>query len=443
MIAEAKSRGFETLRRENASAWSELWKGRIRIDAEDRQWQELADASYFYLHSSVHSSSPSSTSMFGLSRWHNYHYYRGHVMWDIDAFCVPPLLLTYPAAAESLLGFRARGVDAAWMNARLNGFTGLQYPWEAGPVAGEEAAPGGGDAANHEHHVSMSVALAFVRHFYATGDELYLRDQGWPVIRGVANWLISRVEEASDGCYEIRRVGGVAEKKEPVNNNAFVNMTAILSLRAASEVANILGYQAPALWDEVADHLHLPRASQGHIANHDAYRSQEEKGETPEALAGLFPFGFQLDPALERRTIEYYLRLAPKYVGAPMLSALLGVYAAWVGDRRRSLSLFKDGYASYRLEPFTMIDEYWRKKFPEMPRAAPFVANIGGFLSSLLFGLPGIRTSAEAPPTWCRRPVVLPEGWRNIQVERLWVRGEPWSLSAKHGDEQARLERAE
>jgi hypothetical protein len=238
-------------------------------------------------------------------------------------------------------------------------------------------------------------------------------------------------------------VGGVAEKNEPVNNNAFVNMTAILSLRAASEVANILGYQAPALWDEVADHLHLPRASEGHIANHDAYRSQEEKGETPEALAGLFPFGFQLDPALESRTIQYYLRLAPKYVGAPMLSALLGVYAAWVGDRRQSLRLFRDGYASYRLEPFTMIDEYWCKKFPEMPRAAPFIANIGGFVSSLLFGLPGIRTSAEAPPTWCRRPVILPEGWRSIQVERLWVRGELWSLSAKHGDEQARLERAE
>ena len=27
--------------------------------------------------------SPASTSMFGLATWHDYHYYYGHVMWDI------------------------------------------------------------------------------------------------------------------------------------------------------------------------------------------------------------------------------------------------------------------------------------------------------------------------------------------------------------------------
>jgi hypothetical protein len=27
----------------------------------------------------------------------------------------------------------------------------------------------------------------------------------------------------------------------------------------------------------------------------------------------------------------------------------------------------------------------------------------------------------------------LPEGWNAIEVERLWVRGKPTSLSARHG----------
>jgi hypothetical protein len=328
------------------------------------------------------------------------------------------------------------------MNARINGYTGLQYPWEAGPVAGEEAAPGGGAAANREHHVSMSVAMAFVRHFYATGDELYLREKGWRVIQGVADWLTSRVEQGPDGFFEIRRVGGVAEKREPVNNNAFVNMTAILCLRAATELADVLGYRPRERWEQVASCLRLPRSRQGHITNHDDYTPQEEKGETPEALAGLFPFDFPLEAPTERRTIEYFLRLAPRYVGAPMLSSTLGVFAARIGDRRQSLKLFKDGYASFQLEPFAMTDEYWSKKFPEMPRAGPFLANIGGFISSLLLGLPGIEMSSQAPASWCRRPVVLPAGWRSIEVERLWVRGEPHSLRAKHGDERALLRRA-
>ena len=58
-------------------------------------------------------SSPASTSIFGLAQWKNYHYYYGHVMWDIEAFAVPPLLLTQPEAAAAMLAFRRRTLVAA------------------------------------------------------------------------------------------------------------------------------------------------------------------------------------------------------------------------------------------------------------------------------------------------------------------------------------------
>jgi len=48
------------------------------------------------MNTSVHASSPASTSMFGLATWHDYHYYFGHVMWDIEAFAVPPLMAWPP-----------------------------------------------------------------------------------------------------------------------------------------------------------------------------------------------------------------------------------------------------------------------------------------------------------------------------------------------------------
>ena len=92
--------GFDAIRKYNRACWAELWKGRIRLVGAEKRWQAMADAAFFYLISSAHPSSPASTSMFGLATWHDYHYYFGHVMWDIETFCVPPLIFLQPDAAE-------------------------------------------------------------------------------------------------------------------------------------------------------------------------------------------------------------------------------------------------------------------------------------------------------------------------------------------------------
>jgi trehalose/maltose hydrolase-like predicted phosphorylase len=118
-----------------------LWKGRVRLVGVNRRWQAMADAAFFYLVTSSHPSSPSSTSMFGLATWHDYHYCYGQVMWDIETFCVPPLIFPQPDAAETILDFRLQRLEAARANARLMGRRGLQFPWETAPSSGQEAAP--------------------------------------------------------------------------------------------------------------------------------------------------------------------------------------------------------------------------------------------------------------------------------------------------------------
>ncbi|HEX6818817.1 MAG TPA: hypothetical protein VF120_10610 [Ktedonobacterales bacterium] len=60
--------------------------------------------------------------------------------------------------------------------------------------------------------------------------------------------------------------------------------------------------------------------------------------------------------------------------------------------------------------------------------------------AALLFGLPGLCLGPGAPQTWRERPVVLPEGWDAIEVERISARGEPARLMARQGDERATLE---
>jgi hypothetical protein len=143
---------------------------------------------------------------------------------------------------------------------------------------------------------------------------------------------------------------------------------------------------------------------------------------------------------VEEATLRFYLNMADDYVGSPMLSPLLGVWAAMLPDRALSARLFDEGYRKFLSERFNVVHEYRGDKFPEEPVSGPFMANMGAFLMACLYGLTGLRVGPGAPETWCERPVVMPDLWNAIEVDRLWVRGRPASLAAKHGAEHATLE---
>jgi hypothetical protein len=439
LAARARQDGFDALRRENHIEWDELWKGRILIDADDKQWQALADAAYFYLNMSVHPSAPASTSIYGLATWHDYHYYYGHVMWDVETFSVPSLLFSQPDAARGLLEFRTDTIHAARKNAKLNGRRGLQFPWESSPIDGEEAAPGGGSASWHEDHISLDVARAFAEYAYATGDRRFLSEDASRILYGVADWISSRVSRSSSG-FAWRRTMGIAERKEATDNDAFTVLSAKTVLRQAIDCAQRLGHSVPDAWCEVEAGLDVEPNRQRVILSHDGFHPNEEKGGTPGPLAALFPVWWEMPPDVERATLDYYLKLAPKYIGSPMLSALYGVWAAWSGDRRLALRMYEEGYADLIMGRFLQTLEQSPEKFPEKPPSGPFFANLGGFLMGLMFGLPAIRIGPDDPSTWPSRPVVLPEGWRSIEIERAWVRMKPARIVAEHGAERALIE---
>lgn len=438
MIAMAGQLGFDEIRRRNRAVWRDLWKGRIRLIGAETKWQAMADAAFFYLNSSVHASSPSSTSIYGLATWTDYHYYFGHVMWDVDAFAIPPLTLIQPDAARAMLDFRIRGVPAARENAQMLGRKGLQFPWEAGPSRGEEAAPGGASAAAREDHINLHVARAFTWFADVTGDEQFAREQVWPVLSGVADWFVDRVDRARAG-YDLREGGGPAERKDTDDNDAMTLMAARIILNRAGRMARDLGLTPPAKWAQVADGLHLPMRADGVIASHDDYRATEEKGATPSPLMGLFPYWADIDPETMQKTLTFYLALWKDYAGAPMLPALYATWAAWAGDRALSLKLMEEGYGLYQYGRFQQTLEYRLDIPSEGVASGPFVANMGGFITGLLFGLPGLKVTDADPDQWPSRPVVLPQGWQAIECDRLWIRGRPARLVARHGAARADL----
>lgn len=439
LVTAGRMRGFDALRQDNRAVWEELWRGRVVLAGAPERWQALADAAYFYLQTSVHGFSPSSTSVFGLAYWPTYHYYRGHLMWDVETFAVPPLLLTHPEAAYGLLRFRSSRLPAAIANASISGSPGAKYPWESGLHYGHESAPVDTAGPATEQHISMDVAIAFARFVHATGDRGFAHDHAWPVLSAVAQWIEGRAERTRRG-FEIRGATGIAETGTTVDNSAFVNMAAAVALREAIGLGRDLGLPYRQAWETIADEIVIPTDPHtGVILNHDGYRPDEYKGETPEAPAALFPLGFPTDPDTERRTFEFYLRLADKYAGAPMLSAMLGVYAARVGDRSAALDLFERGYADFVIDPYTITTEYRPSAYPDQPIAGPFTANLAGFLTGCLYGLTGLQLHSGAPASWFQRSVTLPESWDAIDVERIWIRGQRVTLHAEHGAEHARL----
>ena len=436
-VALAKKRGYDALRAANREAWVDAWQGRIKLVGAGDRWQALADAAFFYLISSTHVASPASTSIFGLATWHDYHYYYGHVMWDIETFVVPVLSLLQPHAADSILDYRIRNLPGAASNARLRGRRGLQFPWESAPSSGQECAPMPGSASWHEDHVSLDVARAFAFHAAVTGDLEFLRERAWPVLSGVANWVVSRVIETERG-FEIRAAMGIAEREEESDNAAFTNMAAVVVLRDAIQAAERLGRTANPAWARIAAAIVLPKSGQA-IVSHDGFDPGEEKGGTPDPLMGVFPLGFDMGSEVEAATLKFYLDIREGYIGSPMLSALYGVWAAYSGDRRLSAQLMEDGYGKFCVGRFEQTLEYREDVFPEQPRAGPFFANLGGFLMGLLIGFPGLQPAPGDPEGWARRPVVLPEGWRSIEVDRVWLRGRPHRLVARQGAERAEL----
>ena len=437
-LAHGVKIGFDRLRTLNRENWQDIWKGRIVVDGASRRHQQLIDAGFFYLNCSAHRSSPAATSMFGLASWPNYHYYYGHVMWDIDAFCVPPLLLLQPQSAQSLIDFRVRNVAAARRYAQLDGKGGMRFPWQAAPLTGEEAAPGDGSAASNAAHLSLHVARALSLQADIVGDRRYLRDSGWPVISGVADWLTQRLSRTERGS-ELFSATGPAEVTQPPDNDSFTLMTAHDLLDRAIRTGKAIGADIPAEWESTLESLYLPQRDDGVIPSHDGFRIDEPKGATPSPLTGLFPMNYPAANRERMATLDFFLARWRDYVGSPMLPAFYPAWAAMAGDRKLALDLFEEGYAAYDAGRFHQCLEYRADHPDSKVPAGPFLANIGAMLTTMLLGLPGLEISDESPEAWAKRPVVLPAGWSGIHVDRLWVRGRSMRLVADQGSARASL----
>ncbi|HEV2419429.1 MAG TPA: hypothetical protein VGX94_16655 [Terriglobia bacterium] len=411
--------GFDLLREHNRRAWADLWQSRVKISG-DTDDQRVLDAAFFYLHSSLHRSNQTGMPPFGLSQ-HDYYY--GHSFWDTETWSLSPLTLTAPETARSLLEYRARGLGAARRLADLFGYRGAQFPWEAAQTDGSAVCPTFAGTGWLEQHITPDVALGFWEYQVATQDESFLREGTWPLLRAVAEWIESRGIFTRRG-FEIHHIMGPDEGALDTNNNAYVNLISKMVLAAAIECASKVGATAPSSWKKIHDTLVMPLdAQRGIMLPYD--NAQPGPHYSLNSLALLTVHDPPVSTDVLRRTFDYEAHIeGSSWAGLGFSVCAGAATAAFLGQRERTRQLFDGSWKNVWLDPFGMIREAPSEDY------GCFLTNFGSILQTTLLGFTGLRLREG---DWRAYPANLPEGWSQIEVDRLWVRGQPKRLIAQNG----------
>lgn len=401
--------GPERLIARHEALWDDLWQGDILIEG-DPDAQAFARAALFQLYSNAREGRAASIAPFGLSDRE----YCGHIFWDSELWMYPPLLFLNAGIARSMMDYRTALLPGALRKAACYGYRGAMFPWESDNT-GDESCPTNALTGTFEHHISSDVAIGIWNYYRMTGDREWLRTEGWPVLRAVADFWLSRVEWNEDGSCSVRGVVGADEFAHHVTDNAFTNGSAIVALRAACAAARIVSGQVPAArrsdtvpetaeWEKVASALRILRRADGVTDEFEGYDGQTVKQADVNLLA--YPLQLVTDPAAIRADLEYYEpRIHPH--GPAMSQAILALQWARLGDGAKAWALYQKGLEGHLHGPFLAFSE------TAGHGDTCFMTGQGGFLQLFINGFCGLELTDGGI---VQLPAALPPHWKSVTV---------------------------
>lgn len=386
------------------AAWEELWKGDVIIEGDLESQLDIRHALY-QLYSITRDNCPVGIAPMGLSSSEGYN---GHYFWDTELWMYPPILVMNPEAGRSLMDYRANCLPQARQNALNHGYKGAQYPWEA-DTSGEECTPVWALTGTYEHHITADVGIAMWQYYCVTRDREWLLEQGWPVLKAVAEFWVSRVHRNEDGSYSIINVVGADEYAENVDDNAFTNGAAKRVLRDVTKAAEVLGKPADPRWMEISDNLVFTYDADGVTMEYTGYDGRLIKQTDVNMLA--YPLGVVTDPQQTLRDINYYFdRIDPN--GPAMSNAIIAVLHARLGDPETAFKVFKKSYTDKLRPPFGVLSENANNS------RVSFATGLGGILQSVIFGFAGVDITENGI---VQLPTRLPSHWKSLTVTGVGV----------------------
>lgn len=378
--------------------WAELWQGDIEIEG-DPQAQRLARVALYNLYSSIRKGDSSAIPPFGFSRTTSY---SGHIFWDSELWMYPPMLFLNQDIARSMVQYRIDRLPGARRKAYSNGYAGAMFPWESNSE-GEEGCPPSALTGAFEHHISACVALGIWNYYRMTGDKWWLENEGWPLLREVATFWVSRSTQNLDGSYSILNVVCADEYAEGVDDNAFTNGAVKCALQAATRAAEICHKPSDPRWAAIADGLRITQKG-GVTQEYASYDGRNIKQTDVNLLA--YPLQVITDEGAIRRDLEYYeSRIVPE---APAMSyAIFAIEWARLLDRDRTDELWRKTIDGHLHGPWLAISEVAGDD------GTCFMTGYGGILQAMINGFCGLELTDEGIK---QVPSTMPKGWKSITV---------------------------
>ncbi|MFD9981580.1 discoidin domain-containing protein [Streptomyces massasporeus] len=436
--ARAADRGWERLFGRHVAEWEQLWSGDIEVNGRPELQRWLRSSLYGLLANS-RAGSPDSIAPAGLTSDD----YAGLKFWDAETWMFPGLLAFRPELARSVLEYRYRTMPAAKQNAVALGRRGLFFPWtsaDKGDLKSEchSVEP---DHCRTQIHLQADIALAAWQFYQQTGDRQWLRERGWPLLQGIAEFWESRVTRNGDGSYSINNVSGPDEYSNYKNDAVYTNAAAATALRNATGAAGVLGEHAPESWTAIGDRLRIPYDKESKVFRQfDGYQGGRIK--QADAVLLIYPLEWPMSEEAAANTLDYYAaRSDPD--GPAMTDSVHAVDAAAIGEPgcvthtylMRSIRPFVRG-------PFALFSEARGERaagagdphagFP----AEDFLTGKGGFVQVFTHGLTGLRTRSGKVHLDPMLPPQLSEG---VTLKGLRAHGRTYEVAIGAEETRVRL----
>ncbi|WP_242121068.1 glycosyl hydrolase family 95 catalytic domain-containing protein [Aestuariivivens sediminicola] len=383
--------------------WESLWKGDIIVEGDLQSQQDIRLALY-HLYAFGRGDSDLSIAPMGLSSQN----YNGHIFWDTELWMFPPLLLLNQDIARSLVNYRSNRLDKAKQKAINFGYKGAMFPWESDDT-GEEATPAWALTGTFEHHITADVAIAFWNYYRVTGNKKWLKERGYPMLKEVADYWVSRAVRNKDGSYSIKNVVGANEFAPNVDDNAFTNGSAITALEYAVLAAEAVELVPEPLWTQVAKNMKIHKFPDGTTKEHSTYKGEVIKQADVNLLS--FPLDIISDQETILKDLKYY---EPKLAkeGPAMGKSVFAVIYARLGDANNAFRLFKESYEPNKRPPFGALSETATADLPY------FATGAGGMLQTVLFGFGGLYITEDG---LIQKNPVLPKQWKSLTIKGVGI----------------------